>query len=229
MKRSSLYPVLLLLAIVGTATVARAEMVLSQVIVDLGPNEVPRDDIEVWNSGTERMYVQADVFEIVAAGTDEEQRVAAADPEASGLLVSPQRLVLAPGERRIVRIAVLGERPLAERVYRVAIRPVVGAVSAETNAVKVLVGYDTLVIVRPAKLSGDVVGERRGRTLVLRNEGNTSQEIFQGRQCDAAGADCRDLPAKRLYAGAMWEQALTFDTPVSYRTAVGDQIRERQF
>lgn len=229
MKRFSLYRIILLLAVLGMATTARAEMVLSQVIVDLGPGEAPRDDVEVWNSGTERMYVQAEPFEIVAAGTDQEQRVAANDPEASGLLVSPQRLVLAPGERRIIRIALLGDRPSSDRIYRVAIRPVVGAVSADTNAVKVLVGYDTLIIVRPAQPSGDLVGDRRGNTLVLRNEGNTSQEVFQGRQCDVAGSDCRELPAKRLYPGAAWEQALPFDTPVSYKTAIGDQIRERAF
>lgn len=229
MKRHSLRPALLLLAALGMGTSARAEMVLSQVIVDLETDEPPRDDIEVWNSGTDRMYVQAEPFEIISPGTAQEARVAASDPETSGLLISPQRLVLAPGERRIIRIALIGERPSFDRVYRVAIRPVVGAVSSPGNAVKVLVGYDALVIVRPAQRSGDIVGHRDGNALVLRNEGNTSQEIYQGRQCNAAGGDCRELPAKRLYPGASWVQALPFDTPVSYKTAVADQIRERQF
>lgn len=229
MKLHSLRPALLLLAALGMGTSARAEMVLSQVIVDLEADEPPRDDIEVWNSGTDRMYVQAEPFEIVSPGSAREARVAASDPETSGILISPQRLVLAPGERRIIRIALLGGRPSSDRVYRVAIRPVVGALSAPGNAVKVLVGYDALVIVRPEQRSGDIVGHRDGNTLVLRNEGNTSQEIYQGRQCDAAGDDCRELPAKRLYPGASWVQALPFDTPVSYKTAIADQIRERQF
>lgn len=229
MKLQSLLRALLLLAAIGVGTGARAEMVLSQVIVDLQPHEPPRDDIEVWNSGGDRMYVQAEPFEIVSPGTDREARVAATDPEASGILISPQRLVLAPGERRIIRIALLGDRPSSDRVYRVAIRPVVGAVSAQGNAVKVLVGYDALVIVRPEQRSGDIVGQRDGNTLVIRNEGNTSQEVYQGRQCDAAGGDCRELPAKRLYAGTSWAQTLPFDTPVSYKTAIADEIRERQF
>ena len=220
MNRFPLYRALLLLAAVCTASAAQAEMVLSQVIVDLNADKAPRDDIEVWNSGTERMYVQAEPFEIAAAGTDKEQRIAATDPEASGILVSPQRLV---------RIALLAERPASDRVYRVAIKPVVGEVTADTNAVKVLVGYDVLVIVRPETRSGDVVADRQGNTLILHNEGNTSQEIFQGRQCDASGNDCRALPAKRLYPGAAWEQTLPFDTPVSYKTAIANQIRERRF
>ena len=229
MNRFSFCRALLLIAAACAASAAQAEMVLSQVIVDLAADKSPRDDIEVWNSGSERMYVQAEPFEVVAAGTEEEKRVPATDPEASGILVSPQRLVLAPGERRLVRIALLGERPASDRVYRVAIKPVVGEVTANTNAVKVLVGYDALVIVRPQARSGDVVADRHGNSLVLRNEGNTSQEIFQGRQCDASGSDCRDLPAKRLYPGASWEQTLPFDTPVSYKTAIANQVRERKF
>jgi len=42
----------------------------------------------------------ADPFEIQHPGTPQEARVAAKDPEQSGLLVAPQRLVLEPGERR---------------------------------------------------------------------------------------------------------------------------------
>lgn len=209
---------------------AQAEMVLSQVIVDLGPGRPAREDIEVWNNGSERLYVHAEPFEIIAAGTDIEQRLPASDPETSGILVSPQRLVLAPGERREIRIALVSERPLADRIYRLAVRPVVGAVSADESAVKVLVGYDALVLVRPTEFSGDVVGDRNGATLILRNEGNTSQEIFQGRQCNSAGIQCQDLPAKRLYPGATWIQTLPFDAGrVDYKTAIAHQIRDRQF
>jgi P pilus assembly chaperone PapD len=216
-------------AALGCVGLAHAEMVLSQVIVDLLPGKPPREDIEVWNDGPERMYVLAEPFEIVAAGTPQEQRVAAGLPDPAGLLVSPQRLVLEPGERRTVRVAAIGERPAADRVYRVAIRPVAGALSAEASALKVFVGYDTLVLVRPERFTGDVEAERHGRTLTLVNRGNTAQELFDGKQCDPAGAECQGLPAKRLYPGASWEQTLPFDTPVSYQAAIGPTIRERRF
>ena len=204
-------------------------MVLSQVIVDLLPGQPPRQDVEVGNMGDERMYVSAEPFEILAPGTPEETRVPADEPERSGILVAPRRLVLEPGERRIVRIAAIGDRSATDRVYRVAIKPVSGAVSADASALKVFVGYDALVIVRPALFSGDIVGERVGSTLTLRNAGNTAQELFEGRQCDARGDDCRTLPAKRLYPGANWQQDLPFETEVSYKTAVGPTIRERRF
>jgi P pilus assembly chaperone PapD len=216
-------------AALGLGATAQAEMVLSQVIVDLLPGKPPREDIEVWNDGSERMYVSAEPFEIRAAGTPEETRVPAGEPDRAGILVAPQRLVLEPGERRTIRVAAVGERSAADRVYRVAIKPVGGPISANESALKVFVGYDALVLVRPDKFSGDVVGERTGRTLTLTNGGNTAQELFDGKQCDAAGQDCRSLPAKRLYPGVTWQQTLPFDTPVTYKAGIGPTIRPRTF
>jgi len=213
----------------GFSSLAQAEMVLSQVIVDLLPGKPPREDIEVWNDGAERMYVLAEPFEIRDAGTPQEQRVPAGLPEESGILVSPQRLVLEPGERRTIRVAAIGERPASDRVYRVAIRPVAGAVSAEESALKVFVGYDALVLVRPERFTGDVEAQRNGRTLTLTNAGNTAQELFAGRQCDSAGENCQSLPAKRLYPAATWEQTLPFETPVNYRASIGPALKDRVF
>lgn len=215
--------------VAGLTAPAHAEMVLSQVIVDLLPGKPLRDDIEVLNNGEERIYVSAEPFEIRAPGTPDEQRVPARDPEQSGILVSPQRLVLEPGERRLIRIAALGDRPESDRIYRVAIRPVAGPLSSAQSALKVFVGYDTLVLVRPERLVGDIEAERQGRTLVLRNNGNMAQELYEGRQCDSAGGNCRALPAKRLYPSARWEQVLPFDTAVSYKSTLGSKVIERQF
>ena len=217
------------LLVLASAGPAMGEMVLSQVIVDLLPAKPPRDDIEVWNDGDERLYVSAEPFEIRAPGTPAETRAPAGTPEESGLLVAPQRLILEPGERRTIRIALIGERPPSDRVFRVAIKPVAGPVSASTDALKVFVGYDTLVLVRPEGPTSEIEGQRASRTLTLRNTGNTAQELFDGRQCDASGADCRALPAKRLYPGATWEQILPFDAEVTYRSSIGPETRERRF
>lgn len=216
-----------LLLFAGSAAVpASAEMVLSKVIVDLPAEKPPRDDIEIWNDTPETMYVSAEPFLIVAAGTPDEQRTPATRPQESGLLVSPQRLVLAAGERRTVRVALVGERPATDRVYRVAIKPVAGSVTASTSALKVFVGYDALVIVRPENPMPRIEAERSERMLVLRNGGNSAIELFEGRQCDAEGENCQSLPAKRLYAGAVWEQDLPYETKVSYKSVIGNIVRE---
>lgn len=228
-KKFIIYLALALAGALGLGSGAQAEMVLSQVIVDLLPGKPPRDDIEVFNDSPERMYVSAEPFEIRSAGTAAEQRVPATDPESSGILVSPQKLVLAPGERRMIRVAAIGNRPSTDRVYRVAIKPVAGPLSSDSSALKMFVGYDALVLVRPAQQTGDVVAERKGKMLALTNEGNTSQELFDGKQCDTSEKNCQSLSAKRLYPGATWQQALPFDTPVSYKAAIGSTIKERRF
>lgn len=119
---------------------ANADLILSEVIVDFGPDKPAREDIEAWNNGTERIYIVAQPAEILAAGTSGERRVEAADPSQSGLLVTPRRMVLEPGERRLVRIAALSNRPEHDRIYRVTIKPVVGDVKAGASAIKFWLG-----------------------------------------------------------------------------------------
>jgi P pilus assembly chaperone PapD len=200
---------------------ASADMVLDKVILDFTPDAPARDDIEVWNNGTERLYVMVEPNEVIAPGQAGEHRIADPDPAKLGLLVTPQRLILEPGERRLVRIAAIVPRGTQDRIYRVTIKPVVGDVSAAQTALKVMVGYDALVIYRPAAPTGTVTATRAGKSIVFTNDGNSNVEMYQGRQCDAAGKDCRDLPARRLYAGARWEQPLERDTPVEYRITTG--------
>lgn len=212
-----------------TASPAHADMVLSQVIVDLQPGKPSHEDIEIWNDGPDRMYAVAEPAQIQSPGTPAERRVTIADPAVSGLLVTPQRMVLEPGQRRIIRLAALLPRDMIERVYRVTVKPVAGPVTAETTALKILLGYDVLVLVRPQRIAGEVTGTRSGRRLTLRNASNTAQEIYEGRQCDAAGKNCKTLPATRLYAGAQWVVDLSYDTPVEYRLAAGNGNSVKRF
>ena len=219
--RAPLRAALAALAAGGLATPASAGLMLSKVILDLGPETTPRDDIELWNDGAERLYVVAEPAEVVDPGLPTEQRRPSGDPAVTGLLVTPQKLILEPGEHKLVRIAALAERPAHDRVYRVTIKPVAGPVSADQSALKLFVGYDALVIYRPEQPRSDVSATRNGRQLTFHNGGNTNVELAQGRQCDASGQDCRDLPANRLYPGADWTITTPFLTAVSYRTWSG--------
>lgn len=219
--RAVLRPALALAAASLLAAPAHAGLMLSKVILDLGPEVAPRDDIELWNDGAERLYVVAEPSEIVDAGLPTEQRRTSGDPAVTGLLVTPQKLILEPGEHKLVRIAAIAARPARDRVYRVTIKPVAGPVSADRSALKLFVGYDALVLVRPDTLRSEVTGTRKGGQLTIHNGGNTNVELAQGRQCDPTGKDCRDLPANRLYPGADWTITLPFATPVTYRTWTG--------
>lgn len=196
------------------AAQAHAELVLSELIVDLQPGKSVRDDVEVWNKSAERSYVAIEPREIVDPGQPTESARREPDPEKLGLLVSPERMILEPGQRKLVRIASLAGDADREHVYRVTVKPVVGGIQSEATGLKIVVGYDVLVLVRPARAQAQVSASRNGRELKFNNSGNVSVEIIDGRQC--SGGQCSELAGKRLYPGATWTVRLPADAPAEY-------------
>ena len=183
-------------------------MSLSKVVVDFTSARAARDDIEITNPADEILYVSIEPAEILNPGGPQERRVTNPNPRELGLLISPTRLVLGPGERKVVRFSLL-ERPQdRDRIFRVTIKPVIGEIVARQSALKVVVGYDVLVIARPENARPLLEVSRSGNAVEFRNVGNTNALLFNGRQCDAAEADCAELPSKRIYAGNTWQLQL---------------------
>lgn len=210
----------LAVAVIG-GSAACASMNLSKVIIDFAPDKPSRDDIEITNAGDEVLYVSVEPFEVLDAGQPGERRVTDPDPRILGLLVSPNRLALGPGERKIVRFSLLDRPAISDRIYRVAIQPVVGELTTQRTAVKVVVGYDVLVIARPLNGQPVLSVTRDGADLSITNLGNTNALLFDGRQCGPQ-SDCIDLPTKRLYAGSSWEIQLPRDAPARYLVESGN-------
>lgn len=215
----------------GIALVAPAhgELVLSDLVVELHAGKNSRKDIELWNNSDERAYVEVTPAEIVDPGRATEMRREESNPELLGLLVSPNRMILEPGQHKVIRIAAIAPPSNNERIYRVTVKPVVGEVTGEHSGLKVLVGYDVLTILRPSNPAPRVNGKRDGRTLIIRNDGNSSAELLNGKQCEPAKSDCAKLPARRLYAGAEWRQTLGSDGPVEYSVKLGSQLTTIRF
>ena len=211
------YAVAALVSAVLPASATRADIVLSQLIVDLQSGKHDREDVEIWNNGPERAYVAVEPREIIDPGQASQSSRQDPDPQTLGLLVAPARMILEPGQRKLMRIASIAPDNGRERVYRVTVKPVAGRLSSSDSGLKVLVGYDALVLVRPGAAHPSVTGTRTGNRLTLQNDGNVSVELVRGRQCGSSGKDCRDLPGKRLYAGAQWTQTLPSSGPVEYR------------
>ena len=187
---------------------ADADLVISQLIIDFEAKGSRAQDIEVLNRSDEQSFVSVEPAEIIDPGTKSERRIASTDPAKLGLLVSPTRFVLEPHQRRRLRIASIGPVTGRERVYRVTVKPVTGKVSGAETGLKLLVGYDLLVLVRPAAAKDNLKVERFGNVVSVSNLGAASVELADGKQCDASGKDCQSLPGKRLYAGASWQQTL---------------------
>jgi P pilus assembly chaperone PapD len=200
--------VLLLATLPAPFAAARADIVLSQLIIDLQPGKDSRQDVEVWNNSPDRTYVAVDAGEVTNPGTPVEARRQDPDPEKLGLLVSPSRMILEPGERKLIRIAEIAAPPQRERDYRITVKPVVGPISSSKSGLKILVGYDVLVLVRPARPQANITFTRAADKATFKNDGNVSVELIEGRQCDVNGKNCSELPGKRLYPGADWSEDL---------------------
>ena len=82
---------------------------------------------------------------------------------------------------------------------------------------------------RPARPVANVRGRREGRRLTFSNAGNVSAEIVHGRQCDADGGHCAELPGKRLYPGASWTVDLQSDRPAEYSLKSPARTEQRVF
>lgn len=225
-------PARLFLAVAFTVAVpcsgAGAELVLSQLVVELAPGDHQRADVEIWNSGSDRTFVAVDPREIVGPGTRAESSREDPDPEKLGLLVSPQRLILEPGQRKLLRIASIATND-RERVYRVTVKPVVGELSSATSGLKVLVGYDVLVLVRPPDPKPHVSGTRRNGQLTLTNDGNVSVELVDGKACHPSSPTCTELPDGRLYVGADKTIEAVGGSKVSYELKLGSKLFPVQF
>jgi P pilus assembly chaperone PapD len=204
--------------------VAHAQLVVDRLVIDFDAGAPARQDVLLQNQSKDRYYITVTPYEITDPGAEKPTKVTKTDPEALGLLVTPNRMVLEPGASRSIRIVSLNGPVVNDRIYRVLIAPQVGALKTDPTpdgtravALKILTAYEALVIVRPPKAQANVVGERSAAGLTLKNTGNSNALIYEGSACEvapAAGAKpkCVDLPAHRMYPGADWKVPLPHPT-----------------
>ena len=175
----------------ATAAPASAEIAVSQLIVELKPGASRAADIEIYNDSEERSFVSVEPREIVDAGLDNEKSRLSPDPEKLGLLVSPTRMVIEPRQRKRLRIAAIGPVLPRERVYRVTVKPVTGDVSGTETGLKLLIGYDLLVLVRPPRQRAEFGGPP-----IRRHADNHKSRHCERRACrgQAVRREWRGLP-----------------------------------
>lgn len=211
-----------------------AEMVLDRSILVFEGDDGGRQDVEVTNTGAENLYLDTEILRVTDPGTEQETRVEVEDPDAAGLLVTPARMVVPPGGRRLVRVVTLEKPGETDRIHRVNLLPVVPPLTAETTAVKVVVAYQLLVIQRPRDPQPDLQWTRESDRIRFRNQGNTNVLLYNGNQCpegvDPGSEDCVEIGvARRLYAGNEWVLDLPLAAPVEFTATVGKRNVRRRF
>lgn len=183
-------------------------MVLDRSIVTFAADMPAREDVTVNNPDPDPLFVEVEVLEVRNPGTDKEERIVVRNPEEIGLIATPKRLMVPTGSSRVVRLVNLAGHGSSERVYRVNIKPVVAPEEGsgegkKSMSIKILVAYQLLIFVDPAKTEVAVDALRQGNTLRLSNKGNVNAFLYDGRQCKDGEAreQCPTLQAIRLYPG----------------------------
>jgi P pilus assembly chaperone PapD len=226
------------IAIVATlgALTSRAEakvaISISNAIVDFTPTAARYSDIIVHNQGDETAYVKVTGEEVLAAGTPEETH-RALGPKDVDLLVTPQKMAIPPGGDKQLRLVLRVAERAKERIFRFTIAPVPADSEAPEAgmAVRVVVAYGVLVIVRPEELRPKIEAKRDGKRIEFTNAGNTNVFLETGKQCtgEAASQKCVEVTGTRLYAGQRWSQELPLAGPVEYSLRIADAYQTAVF
>lgn len=196
MLRSACIPAFLLLACVLPSEEAKAQLAIDRLWVDLDDERSNRSDLVIRNESEDVYYITVATSEIEKPGTNEEKRTSLADPEKLGLLVTPNRLILRPGELRAIRVVSLNQELPQDRIYRIKINPEIGELSLEQQesenrglAIKLLAAFDVLVTVRPRGASPELVAIRDGNAIELRNRGSSNLLMLDGKVCPIGGGN----------------------------------------
>jgi len=211
-------------------TLAHASMMLDRTILVFRDGTAPRHDVSVTNPDNENLYLEVTVLDVRDPGTDDEVREPVKDPASIGLVAAPQKLMVPPGEQRIIRLVNLDGHSDVERVYRVNVTPVPPPMEASSMAIRVLIAYQLLIFVEPEKVKRDLRVERRNGKLYFHNAGNVNVLLTEGNQCALRGSkDCETLPGRRLYPGNRMEVELPGDGPVFYRVSYAEDAQLKEF
>lgn len=225
--------VALMLATVLSIATAQAGMTVDRMVVTFLPDGSKNEDIQVTNRGNEVLFVEVTPEMVTDSALPTEQRTVIRNPVEAGLLVSPRRIRLEPGDTQVVRLVRMRQFN-EERVFRVDLKPVVGELQAEQSGVKILVGYNLIVFAAPQVMNVALDATREGKTLVLSNTGNVNIEFRDLFQCDDAQLlqqarqqpdRCVTVTTKRLYPGRTQSVELPYNTPVLMRHYAGGEYQ----
>lgn len=207
MPRLALLRAVLALAAISVGAPAGAQITVSRSVIEF-TDDSRIQDVEIVNTGDVRMYLDMKPAEILEPASNSPVRQELDDPRDAPLIVTPRQLLVAPGERKRVRM-ILRDELVEERVFRLAINPYVGNVRLDesreggdtASAIKVLVGYDLLLLARPLPLAPKLDVTRTDDAIEFINTGNTNVLLNSITQCDSEGNDCEELEPDRLYVG----------------------------
>lgn len=227
-----IHTIILFLVITGYSSNCIAGLVLDNSIIHFEPGKPNRSDVGVSNNGNSVLYVQVTPYLVENPGTAQERKVKVTNPKQAGLLVSPNKLAIKPGSKKLVRFVNLNKQRESEAVYRVEIKPVTGKLVAKDTGLKIMIGYEVLVLAQPDMPIPNLVHSLEEKSLVVKNTGNTNIMLMQGKQCPPetqTTKQCIPLQDKRIYPGMEWAFELEEQWPAQFQVASGSSNTRRTF
>ena len=138
---------------------AYASFIISSAILEFTSDSPKQLDIELVSRSEESDYIVAEMTEVLHPGTADEIRHEVTDVNDSALLVTPDKNILTGGGRKILRFVLLKAPDAQEHIYRIALKPMIRDVANSSKlGLKVLIGYEVLVIIRPAMIASSYKG-----------------------------------------------------------------------
>lgn len=179
----------LLTLVLGSSMPATANMVVYPMTSTIGAEQEGIGQIQLHSKSDKVQYIKVSVTRIQRPGTPDEHESPLSPADTQGIVVSPQRTVLAPGASRTVRI-IAQAIPSEETVYRVYFEPVTAPADLameDDNApgmqpkIGVNLIWGALVRLLPDERQMRVGLQQSGDA--LRNDGNVRIGVLQVGHC----------------------------------------------
>jgi P pilus assembly chaperone PapD len=233
----------IIIAIIGVIILnsAHAEMLLDNSIIVIDESN-QRQDISVKNtSEIENLYVNVELYKVEFPGTKDENLIKVEGDIKRNFIVTPTKLVVPPGDRKLVRFLNISGLADIESVYRVNFTPVSKPQEVNYDPIKidgkeirtgvqVVIAYQVLVLVSPKDPKVDLSVTREGQIVTLKNQGTTNVLLFDGKQCHPVNtSECQDLTSFRIYPENTKSLELPYDTGFTMRTRSLNGIKQTVF
>lgn len=225
---------LLALTMLVSSQAVFADLIVNRSIMVFDDPMENKQDVVVFNSDElNNLYLRVDPYLVTNPGDADQELVSLPPGESPEFLASPNRLIVPPGSRSLVRMLNLGAPSAEERVYRVNLIPVsappelaIGENNAVRSRLDIIVAYQVLAIVLPLDPDPVVNYSRSGKTVTFSNPGNANYLITDSFQCNPVAKDeCIELADKRIYPGNTWEMELPFNGAATFKIRTNEGHR----
>lgn len=210
---------------------SNADIVLSKMILDFLPKNPRQENLDVFNNGEDIDYISTKIFEIQNPGMKNQKRVEVSKGSKDRLVIAPNKLSIAPKARKRFQFIITDENLKKDKIYRVEVVPNIAGVQNPEGGIgiKILVGYEVLVIVRPQKMDFNLKVVRGKDSITFTNKGNTNILLSDIKQCNSKNV-CKTILADRLYAGNEITAKLIYnDRPVIAEMYYGDEFKKETY